>query len=236
MQTIAVITQKGGTGKTTVVLCLAVAAQQAGLQSLIVDLDPQASACNWADRRKSETPLIIDAQPARLANALQKAVAEGIDFAIVDTPARSEQAAIAAAKAADLIVIPCRPQIYDLETIPNTKEVIALAGGKPAIIVLNAVPTQWVRGDGAPAENSRLAQTIMAAQSQGIDVCPVFICQRATFGDSAALGQVAIEYEPESKAAEEIRLLYKSISRLVHNKQRLGVNNGEEARSRRRAV
>lgn len=236
MQTIAVITQKGGTGKTTIVLSLAVAAQQAGRQSLIVDLDPQASACNWADRRKSDTPLIIDAQPARLANALQKAASEGIDFAVVDTPARSEQAAIAAAKAADLVVIPCRPQIYDLETIPNTKEVIALGGGKPAIIVLNAVPTQWMRGDGGPAENSRLAQAIIAAQSQGVDVCPVFMCQRATFGDSGALGQVALEYEPESKAAEEVRHLYKFISRLVA-KQTIGANNnGEEARSRRRAV
>src|SRR3954449_13545837 len=93
MQTVALIAQKGGTGKTTLSLSLAVAAQNVGKQALIVDLDPQATACNWADRRQNAVPLVIDAQPARLANALNKAAEAGIDLAIVDTPARSEQAA-----------------------------------------------------------------------------------------------------------------------------------------------
>ena len=92
MKTIALIAQKGGTGKTTLALSLAIAAEQAGVSSLIIDLDPQATACNWSDRRGQETPLIIDAQPARLPNALEKAKEGGINLALIDTPARSEQA------------------------------------------------------------------------------------------------------------------------------------------------
>ncbi len=155
MKTIALIAQKGGTGKTTLALSLAVAAQQAGKVAVIIDLDPQATACNWGDRRKLESPVIIDAQPARLAKALEKAAESDVDLAIIDTPARSEQAALAAAKVADLIIIPCRPQIYDMETIPNSREIVSLAGNKPAVVLLNAVPPR-------PARQKEAADAIKA--------------------------------------------------------------------------
>ena len=119
MKTIALIAQKGGTGKTTLALSLAVAAEQTGKVAVIIDLDPQATACNWADRRKADTPIVVDAQPTRLPKALEKARQGGVDLAIIDTSARSEQSALAAAKSANLIIIPCRPQIYDLETVPQ---------------------------------------------------------------------------------------------------------------------
>lgn len=88
MQTLAMVAQKGGTGKTTLALSLAVAAEAAGRSVLVIDLDPQASACRWGDRRSAETPAVMDAQPARLAAALAKAAQAGVDLAIVDTPAR----------------------------------------------------------------------------------------------------------------------------------------------------
>src|SRR5262245_5467552 len=105
MKTIALIAQKGGTGKTTLALCLAVAAEQDGLSTLIVDLDPQPTACKRGDRRKSENPLVIAAQPARMPQALERARSGGINLVVIDTPARSEQAALAAAELADLISI-----------------------------------------------------------------------------------------------------------------------------------
>jgi chromosome partitioning protein len=221
MKTIALIAQKGGTGKTTLALALAVAAEQAGLDTLIIDLDPQATACNWSDRRAAESPLVIDAQPARMVQALEKARSGGIGLTVIDTPARSEQSALAAAKIADLIIIPCRPQIYDLETITNTRELIALAGNKPALVVLNAIPA---RGD-------RLDQARLAVENMQLPVCPVSLGQRAAFGDAGTLGQTALEYDRRGKAAEEIRQLYKYISRLLNKKE----NHEEESRSRGRA-
>jgi chromosome partitioning protein len=201
MYTIALIAQKGGAGKTTLAVSLAVAAGQVGLTSIVIDLDPQATSCNWKDRRKSDTPVVIDAQPSRLAAALEKAEENGVDFAVIDTPARSEQSALAAAKAADLVLIPCRPQAYDLETIPNTKEILALAGNKPALAILNAVPAVGNRHEQARTVLHRLT----------VPVCPFMLGQRAVFGDSGAVGQAPQEYDPKGKGAAEVLQVYKYI-------------------------
>lgn len=205
MKTIALIAQKGGTGKTTLALSLAVAAHQSGKLAVIIDLDPQATACNWGDRRKMDAPVIVDAQPARLAKALEKAAESGVDLAIIDTPARSEQAALAAARGADLVLIPCRPQIYDMETLPNSREIVSLAGNPLMMVVLNAVPPRAARQQEA-AE---------AVKGMGFTVCPFMLGARAAFGDSAALGRSVLEYDPSGKAAEEIRELYKYTSSIL---------------------
>ena len=228
MRTIALIAQKGGTGKTTLALSLAVAAEKVGRVAVIIDLDPQATACNWADRRKADTPIVVDAQPARLPKALEKARQGGVDLAIIDTPARSEQsrkpgkaAALAAARSADLIIIPCRPQIYDLETVPNSRELIALAGHTPVLVVLNAVPARGARAD----------QTRQALTDFGLPVCSPTLGHRAAFGDSGVRGLAALEHEPSGKAAEEIRQVYKYISSFLAKRR-----NGEVANEQSRLV
>lgn len=221
MKTIALIAQKGGTGKTTLALSLAVAAQQAGKVAVIIDLDPQATACNWGDRRKMDAPVIVDAQPARLQKALEKADESGVDLIIIDTPARSEQSALAAAKLADLVIIPCRPQIYDMETIPNSREIVTLAGNPPAIVVMNAVPPR-------PARQKEAADAIKAL---GLPVCPFMLGNRTAFGDSAAMGRSVLEYDPSGKAAEEIRQVYKYVMILVAKSQRGEVDNEPKAKA-----
>ncbi|GAB4227976.1 MAG: ParA family partition ATPase [Methyloligellaceae bacterium] len=203
MQTLSLVAQKGGTGKTTLALSLAVAAEAAGKTTLIIDLDPQASACKWGDRRTSDGPTVIDAQPSRLPNALEKAAHAGVDLAIVDTPARIEQAAAEAARASDLVIIPCKPSIYDLETLHATIDLVQSRAKRPPIVVLNAVA----------AHGTRHEQAMQAIRAMGVAVCPALIGQRVAFEYAAQLGQSAAEYEPRGKAASEIRHLYKSICR-----------------------
>ena len=124
MKTIALIAQKGGTGKTTIAAALAVAAHRAGLFTAVIDLDPQASACNWRDRRvrtrpEDSEPAVSDAQAARLPQALERARSAGADLIVIDTPARSEQAALAAAQAADLVIIPAARRPSTLRPCPT---------------------------------------------------------------------------------------------------------------------
>jgi chromosome partitioning protein len=212
MYVIAMITQKGGSGRSTLTTSLATAAEESGKHTLIIDLDPQATACKWSDRRQAEAPIVIDAQAARLGNALAKAREGGIDFVCIDTPPRSAEAALAAAKLADLIVMPIRPQMNDLETIPNTMELIATAsagrvGPIPLLVILNAIPSR----------GSRHEQARESLISLGLNVCSKTIGHRAAFGDAAALGLSALEYDTTGRAAEEIREVYGEISTLLGN-------------------
>ncbi len=148
MKTIAVISQKGGAGKTTLALHLAVAAQLKNKETAIIDLDPQASATSWGDTREQESPVVVSAQASRLAKILVNAEQGGADLTIIDTAPHSESASLAAARAADLVVIPCRPAILDLRAIQNTVDIVKLAGAK-SVVVLNAVPARSALGNEA---------------------------------------------------------------------------------------
>jgi chromosome partitioning protein len=217
MEVIAVIAQKGGAGKTTLILSLAVAAQRAGKTVAIVDLDPQATACNWGDRRNSDSPVIVSAQPARLPQVLKSAEEAGAQFVLIDTPPRAEQAAMMAAKVANLILIPCRPAVFDLDTVSTTLELVRHAGNSSIAAVLNGVPPRGSKGDQA-------ADVIRGLE---VPVCPDSFGHRAAFGDAGALGQSAQEYDPRGKAAEEIERVYKFVCKLLKSSTSKGVNNGE---------
>ena len=193
--TIALVAQKGGTGKTTLALTLAVAAEQTGRTAVVLDIDPQATACKWGDRREASTPVVLDAQPARLGRALAAAEAQGVDLVVIDTPARLETAALEAARLSSLVVIPCRPLIFDIETVPTSKQIVTLAGGPPVVAVLNATPPR----------GRRAVQTRAALEEFGIVVCPHGLGQRAAVGDAVAVGLVAAEFMPSGRAASEAR-------------------------------
>ena len=127
MLTVAVIAHKGGVGKTTLALHLAVEAAKAG-PAVIVDIDPQSSAAQWADSRMAKEPAVVACPPARLAVALQAARNNGARFAFLDSAPAVESAALAAVRAADFCLIVSRPGILDLRSIGVNVEIAKLAG------------------------------------------------------------------------------------------------------------
>src|SRR5262245_17877282 len=150
MKTVAIISQKGGAGKTTVAIHLAVAAQQRGLNTAVFDLDPQASAATWSDKRRHPGPTVVAAQAPRLPSLLQQAAAQAADLVFIDSAPNADAASLAAAQAADLILIPCRPAAFDLNAIATTLNLAAVAA-KPAYVLLNAVPPHGKVGEEARA-------------------------------------------------------------------------------------
>ena len=205
MKTVAILSQKGGTGKTTLAVHLALAAERRELVVAVLDLDPQASAAEWKDSRDGDTPSVTSIQSTRLGKALEVAESAGAALIVIDTAPHSADAAVAAAEAADLILIPCRAGILDLRAIATTARIVKVTG-KPAFVVLNTIP---------PNSPRIVADAIAAVQQHGLPVAPVVIHQRAAYAHALTAGQTAEEYEPDGKAAEEIGELFKWVGNML---------------------
>ena len=205
MDILAIISQKGGAGKTTLAVNLAVAAEMADVPTVIIDLDPQASAKTWHDLRGKDAPVVVSAQASRMQEVIEIARSNGAELVIIDTAPHSEAGALGAARAADLVLIPCRPAILDLKAIGTSGDLAALAK-KEAVVVLNAVPHQ-----GKLAEEAG-----EAVRGYGLSIAPIRLTQRAAYVHSLTAGQAALEFEPEGKAAQEILELYKWTRVRIH--------------------
>ena len=204
MKTLAIVSQKGGSGKTTVAVHLAVCAELAGKTAAIIDLDPQASALEWWNRREAESPEVITATPEQLPALLKQAEQNNADFMIIDTAPHSDRAAVVAAKLADIILIPCRPSAFDVAAIGTTLNLLRLSETMSrAAILLNAAPPRGV-----------LTDTAEAGLSEIVPVVPVRLHHRAAYSHAINGGNSVEEFDPHGKAAEEIRALYKWIMKL----------------------
>lgn len=198
MPVIAVISQKGGAGKTTLAIHLAAAAQEAGRVALIVDTDPQATASQWAAWRQDAPPEVIDSPPPRLAAKVAAAQGQGAELVVIDTPPHADSAARAAVEAADLVLIPCRPSAFDLAAIQTTAKLVQLLR-KPAFVVFTA---------GAPNAPRVYAEAGELVESYGTPACPVMLPDRAAYRHASAGGRTVMEAEPDGRAAEDVRSLY----------------------------
>jgi chromosome partitioning protein len=205
MKVLSIVCQKGGSAKTTTAINLAVEAMLHGLEVALIDLDPQVSACDWKDIRGEKPPVVAATPVPHLERALKAAAEAGADLAIIDTAGRANETASAAARAADLVLIPLQPTLPDLNTTAATLEIIRLAGGKPTRAVLARVRAAGNRAD----------ETMAWLVGKGVEVCPVTLGERVIFQDAYAMGLGVSEAEPNGKAAEEIQHLYKYTSSLL---------------------
>ena len=198
MKIVAIVSQKGGAGKTTLAVHLAARAAHDGKQAVIVDLDPQATASSWGDWRGGENPVVVAAPHTRLGATIDAAREGGTDILLIDTPPSADAAAVAAARAADLVLIPTRASAFDLHAIKTTAELMKIAQ-KPAYVVLNAMPA---RSAGLVDEAAEVVKSL------ALGLAPACLVDRAAFRHAVINGQTAIEFEPSSKAAGEVHLLY----------------------------
>jgi chromosome partitioning protein len=201
MRVLAFVTQKGGAGKSTLVISCAVAAVEAGHKVLILDMDPQGTAEAWYKDREADTPKLASINAVDLPRALEGAKAEGFDFVFIDTPGRDDTAVTWAIRGADFCIIPCRPSPADMKATPPTVAVVQRLE-KPAAFVLMQAPPRGPRIQEAAAGLGMLGM-----------VAPVHLVSRHSYQDAQGAGLGVTEFEPEGKAAQEVKELWKWITR-----------------------
>lgn len=208
MKTLVILAQKGGSGKTTLAVHMAVCAARQKRRTALIDIDPQGSAFSWNESRDEGRKLdAAKAEAWQIPTLLQQAKVGGIDLTIIDTAPHSDSAVAIAAQYADLVLIPCRPARFDLDAVASTVQ-IATVAKKPAAVVINAAPR------GKLAEEARAA-----LKRQGITVVDTILHQRVAYSHAVIDGRSVHEYEPDGKAAAEIDELYNRITRLLGYKQ-----------------
>lgn len=201
MTTIVVAAGKGGCGKSTLSVHLAVLANARTAPAALVDTDPQSSAAAWRKRRGATDPLrFTQATVGELSAVQARARADGVRVLVVDTAPRTDLVALA--RRADFVLIPCRPGILDLDAIGETVKTVA-ATKVSAGIVFNACPA----GRGTK-EAGIVVEAREALAGSPVPVAPVSIGNRASFAHALITGQAVSEFEPGGKGARELETLW----------------------------
>ena len=196
MKVITLVTQKGGSGKTTLCVSLAVAAQEAGHTVCILEMDRQATASQWAQARKGEPPEVAQVAADRIETTLEKVRGGEFDYVFIDTPGIDLPGTNAAIRHADLCIIPCRPTPADLRAIGPTLSTIHRLE-KQFAFVLNQTPPK----------SYRVRDTAEGLKVMGL-LAEVNIVMRNDHQDAMGTGQGVTEMNPTGPAATEIRALW----------------------------
>ena len=210
MRVLAMASQKGGSGKTTLSGHLAVQAQRAGHGPVVlIDIDPQGSLADWWNERTVEYPAFAQTTVARLAADLEVLRQQGFKLAMIDTPPAITMAIQSVINVAELVVVPTRPSPHDLRAVGATVDLCDRAG-KPLIFVVNAATPK-----------ARITSEAAVALSQHGTVAPVTIHQRTDFAASMIDGRTVMECDPNSRSAAEVTALWEYIyDRLEKNFRR----------------
>ena len=210
MKVIAVLNQKGGSGKTTIATHLARALQLGGSDVLLVDSDPQGSARDWAAVREDQ-PLTVVGIDRPTIDRDVKNVARKVDFVVIDGAPQAADLAVSAIKAADFVLIPVQPSPYDIwataDLVELVKQRIEVTDGKlqAAFVVSRAIKGTRIGGEVADA-----------LVGYALPILDARITQRVSYPGTAAAGTTVLESEPDGDAAAEVRALAAEIKQKLN--------------------
>lgn len=196
MKAITFVTQKGGSGKSTLCISLAIAAQETGHSVCILEMDRQATISDWAEHRTRESPEVAQIEAAQLEGIIEQLRQTAYDYVLIDTPGVDSPGTLSAIRAADLCVIPCRPTPADLRAFKPTLAAVYRLEKKFAFVLNQTPPRSYRVRDAADG---------LAV----LGILPdVNIVMRNDHQDAIGVGQGVTEFNPTGPAAKEIRSLW----------------------------
>ena len=202
LKTIAVVSRKGGAGKTTVAVNLTLAARAAGLKAVLADADPLRSASEVLRDRPEAAGLLFETSSAKLFALTQACHRGGADLLIIDTPAAPEADVAEAVKCADLCLAVSRPTYLDIAAAARSVAIINRLG-KEGMIVLNQCPPSR-----AGVEPPAVMKAFDALRFAGLPVAPTPLRSRVVYQTAFDLGRSVMDIEGADQAAQEVRELF----------------------------
>ena len=209
MKTLALISRKGGAGKTTLAVNLTLAAHLAGWKTMLADIDPQRSASDALRSRGEPGPSIAEINAGKLFQTRSNAMHDAYDVMLIDTPAAPDSDVAIAVNSADLCVLVCRPTFLDIASVARSAEMVRRLG-KAGLIVLNQAPPK--RGGLEPVS---VQKAIEALRFCGLPIAPVGMRARTIYQQAIARGRSVGEWDAASPAAQEIDRLWTHVSALL---------------------
>lgn len=201
MQVLSVLSQKGGSGKTTLTGHIAVQAEVSGAGPVgVLDADPQESLAEWWNDREADTPVGVQTSLWRLEEDVRRMRDLGMKLVIIDTPPGITSTIRSAIDVSDLVLIPAKPSPHDLRAAGRTVGVVE-GLGKPLVFVMNCA-SSW----------ARITSQAAIALSQHGTLAPVTIHHRADFASSMISGRTVMEIGRKSRSATEIGELWEYLN------------------------
>ena len=210
VKTLAVVSRKGGAGKTTVSVNLTLAARAMGVKAVLADADPQRSACDVLKPRNEASDLIFETSSAKLFALMGACQRAGAELLIIDTPAAPEIEVAEAVKVADFCLAVARPTYLDLAAAVKSVAIIQRLG-KDGEIVLNqcAPPRNGV-------EPPQVVKAMEALRFAGLPVAPVALRSRVGYQTATAQMRSVLEMDGQGAACAEVRALFSDVWRRLH--------------------
>lgn len=196
LRTLAVIALKGGSGKTTVATHLALAAHMRGIDTLVVDTDPQHSARDILGAREAPGPDFVTAVGRNVLAAQFGALAQGKQLMIVDTPAGAVETVSEAVVVADHTLLVVRPTLIDLSGLARSLTLVRKLG-KPHTVVMNQAPVAR-----AEVEPPLVKRALKGLDYMQAPVAPVILRSRSIYQTALERGRSAEEMTDRVAAGE----------------------------------